>query len=150
VLSLHIAAAAGTAMNEVAEVLAVAGRGLAGDRYCTSSGTYSHYPGSGREVTLIEVEALDALARDYAVHLAPALTRRNIVCRGVALNHLVGRKFAVGAALLSGARLCEPCMHLENLTVKGTARGLIHRGGLRAEIIVGGVIRVGDAIVVVD
>jgi hypothetical protein len=68
VLSLHIAAAAGTAMNEVAEVLAVAGRGLAGDRYCTSSGTYSHYPGSGREVTLIEVEALDALARDYDVH----------------------------------------------------------------------------------
>lgn len=146
-LSLHIAAQAAATMETVAAVTAVAGRGLEGDRYFYRRGSYSSYPGSGREVTLIESEALDALARDYAIQLSANLTRRNIVTRAVALNHLVGKLFSAGPVVLRGMRLCEPCLHLEKLAVKGAAHGLMHRGGLRAEIVTGGLIRTGDAIV---
>ena len=150
VLSLHITSGAGAEMRVMTEVLAVVGRGIEGDRYFTQTGTYSNHPGTGRAITLIETEALEALARDYDVHLSAGLTRRNLVTRGVALNHLVGKIFAVGAVVLRGMRLCEPCLHLEKLTVKGAARGLIHRGGLRADIVNGGAIRIGDMIEIVD
>jgi len=150
VVSLHIASSAGVPMRAMTEVLAVAGWGIEGDRYFTQTGTYSNHPGTGRAVTLIEMEAIEALAHEYDVHLAAGFARRNLVTRGVALNHLVGKTFAVGAVVLRGMRLCEPCLHLEKLSVKGAARGLIHRGGLRAEIVKGGVIRVGDAIAVID
>ena len=137
-------------MQSLAAVSAIAGRGLDGDRYFHQTGTYSNHPGSGRALTLIEIEALEALAREYEVQIAPILARRNIVTRAVALNHLVGKTFTVGATVLRGMRLCEPCLHLEKLTARGAARGLIHRGGLRAEIVSGGEIRVGDAIAVID
>ena len=133
-------------MKTLNQIQAVAGRGLEGDRYFAGIGTYSNDPGSGREVTLIESEAIEALKRDYDVEIDAARARRNIVTRGVALNHLVERQFTVGAVTLRGTRLCDPCAHLEKLSRKGALRGLIHRGGLRAEIITGGVIRIGDAI----
>jgi MOSC domain-containing protein YiiM len=133
-------------MKSVREVRALAGQGLEGDRYALKLGTYSNQPGSGRDVTLIEMEALEALKGDYQITLEPGSTRRNIVTRGVALNHLVGVEFTVGDAILRGTRLCDPCAHMEKLTVKGAMRGLIHRGGLRAEIIRGGVIRIGDPV----
>ena len=91
-------------------------------------------------MTLIEIEAIDGLKRDYEVQLDPGQSRRNIVTRGVALNHLVEQEFRIGDVVLRGTRLCEPCAHMEKLTVKGAMRGLIHRGGLRAEIIKGGTI----------
>jgi MOSC domain-containing protein YiiM len=133
-------------MKSVTAAQAVAGRGLDGDRYYSKLGTYSNDAGSGRDVTLIEVEAIEALKREYKVELEPGQSRRNIVTRGVALNHLVEREFRIGDVVLRGTRLCEPCAHMERLTVKGAMRGLIHRGGLRAEIVKGGPIRVGDAI----
>lgn len=125
---------------------AIAGKGLEGDRYFNQVGTYSNRSGTGREVTLIEIEAIEALKRDYDIELRPGESRRNIVTRGVPLNHLLGREFKVGEARLRGARLCEPCSHLQKLTQQGVMRGLIHRGGLRAEILTGGVIRVDDVI----
>ncbi|HEV8341863.1 MAG TPA: MOSC domain-containing protein [Candidatus Binatia bacterium] len=125
---------------------AIAGKGLEGDRYFNQVGTYSNRPGTGREVTLIEIEAIEALKRDYDIGLRPGESRRNIVTRGVPLNHLLGREFKVGEVRLRGARLCEPCSHLQKLTQQGVMRGLIHRGGLRAEILTGGVIRVDDVI----
>ena len=137
-------------MQGVARVVAVEGRGLEGDRYFAKTGTYSNHPGSGRAVTLIEIEAIEALAREYDVHLAAGLARRNLVTRNVPLNHLVGKTFVVGHVVLRGTHLCEPCLHLEKLAVKGVARGLIHRGGLRAEIVAGGAIRAGDALAVID
>ena len=97
-------------------------------------------------MTLIEIEAIDGLKRDYEVQLDPGQSRRNIVTRGIALNHLVEQEFRIGDVVLRGTRLCEPCAHMEKLTVKGAMRGLIHRGGLRAEIVKGGTIRVGDRI----
>lgn len=146
VISLHIAPTGAAPMQTVSQVPAIAGRGLEGDRYFTGMGTYSKNPGTGRHVTLIESEAIEGLKREYGVEIAPNQTRRNIVTRGAALNHLVDREFFVGAVRLRGMRLCEPCAHLERLSARGALRGLIHRGGLRAEILTGGTIGVGDAI----
>lgn len=146
VISIHIAPTGAAPMKSVTNAKAVAGRGLEGDRYYTKLGTYSNQAGSGRDVTLIEIEAINGLKRDYEVQLDSGQPRRNIVTLGVALNHLVEQEFRIGDVVLRGTRLCEPCAHMEKLTVKGAMRGLVHRGGLRAEIISGGSIRVGDTI----
>jgi MOSC domain-containing protein YiiM len=146
VISLHAASSAAAPMTSLASARAVVGKGLEGDRYFKGLGTYSSEPGSGREVTLIEIETVEALRRDYRIELDAARARRNIVTRGIPLNHFVGKTFKIGAVILRGTRLCEPCAHMEKLTVKGAMRGLVHRGGLRAEIVEGGTIRVGDVI----
>ncbi len=109
VLSIHISRSAEGAMTAVDEVRAVPGRGLEGDRYFLGAGTYSDRPEPSREVTLIESEALDALARDYGHKLPGGASRRNITTAGIALNHLMGHEFQVGAVKLRGIRLCEPC-----------------------------------------
>jgi MOSC domain-containing protein YiiM len=146
VVSLQIAPDAKAGMVAVAEVRVVPGRGLEGDRYFLQTGTYSKTPGGGREVTLIEFEAIEALERDYQIHLEAKDSRRNIVTGGVALNHLVSREFRVGSVSFRGIRLCEPCNHLDRLLGKRVSPALYHRGGLRADILTEGVIRVGDRI----
>jgi MOSC domain-containing protein YiiM len=133
-------------MTDVPEIRAVPGKGLEGDRYFTAQGTYSDRPGTGREVTLVESESIAALERDYGVKLAPGQSRRNITTQGIALNHLVGEVFSVGEVRLRGMRLCEPCAHLASLTHQKALSGLVHRGGLRCEILTGGVIRRGDPV----
>ena len=133
-------------MVQLGSVRAVAGKGLEGDRYANGVGTFSGQVGSGREVTLIEVEAITSLAREYDVEIDPADSRRNLVTQDLPLNHLVGREFKVGDVILRGSRLCEPCGHLETLTRPGVRRGLVHRGGLRAEVVDGGIIRTGDEV----
>ena len=145
-ISIHIAPAARAPMQSVADVRALPGIGLQGDRYSNGIGTFSKPGSPDREVTLIEIEALEALARDYGLELKPEESRRNLVTRGVALNHLVGREFKVGEVTLRGLRLCEPCDHLESLAEKKVRRGLLHRGGLRSQILTGGTIRAGDRI----
>ena len=128
------------------EVTAIAGRGLEGDRYCEGTGSYSARPGTGRQVTLVESEAVRGAASEAAIDIEAGDTRRNIVTEDVPLNHLVGRRFRIGGAVLEGKRLCEPCVHLEELTVPGARQALVHRGGLRADIVSGGLIRVGDEV----
>jgi MOSC domain-containing protein YiiM len=128
------------------EVQALLGRGLEGDRYCRQDGTFSKAAGPDREVTLIEMEAIEALARDKKIELGPGQARRNLVTRAVPLNHLVGKEFQIGEVILKGIRLCEPCGHLESLTANGVKDGLVHRGGLRAQILRGGTLRAGDSI----
>jgi MOSC domain-containing protein YiiM len=146
VTSIHIAETAGGALKGLDSVRAVAGRGLEGDRYFEKVGTYSDTPGTGREVTLVEAESIEALELEHGVKLGPGESRRNIMTRGVALNHLVGQEFKVGEVTLRGARLCEPCSHLASLTHAKALPGLVHRGGLRADIVEGGVIRLGDSV----
>ena len=124
----------------------VAGSGLEGDRYATARGTYSHKPAPDRQVTLIEMETLDALARDHGIDLPPHETRRNLTTAGVPLNHLVGRDFRVGDVVLHGGRLNVPCQYLEDLLGKKVFKPLIHRSGLNCMILTGGTIRPGDAI----
>ena len=146
VVSIHIAPDEGEPVVEVDQVRAIEGRGLEGDRYFIKSGKMSRKDDPGREVTLIEAEAVEALARDYGVELSPGESRRNIMVRGVALNHLRGVEFQVGEAVLRGVKLCEPCGYLEGLTKEGIRAGLKHRGGLNAEIVTGGLIRPGDEV----
>lgn len=146
VVSIFVASMAGVPMEARDEVKATPGRGIEGDRYFEGIGAWSKHPGEGREITLVEMEALEGLAREKDIPLKPADTRRNLVTRGVPLNHLVGKEFQVGEVRLLGIRLCEPCQYLEEMTTKGVLTGLIHRGGLRANVITGGVIRVGDSV----
>ena len=131
-------------MELVAEAEARSGFGLEGDKY------FQENEGAGpdREITLIASEAIDAFRAETAIPFLPEESRRNVVTRGVALNPLVGREFRVGGATLQGIRLCEPCAHLEKLTRPGVLRGFVGRGGLRARIVQGGTIRVGDSVVV--
>ena len=150
VVSLHVAPTGAAPIQNRDRVEAVAGRGLEDDRYFAGLGTFSREPGSGRHVTLIEIEAIEGLKRDYGIDIAPDKSRRNIVTRDVAVNHLVEREFLIGRVRLRGTRLCEPCAHLEQLTERGALRGLVHRGGLRAEILSGGTIHVGDPIMLPD
>ena len=140
VVTIHVVAAKGATPDPRAEVHAVAGRGIDGEHHAREGADPK------RQVTLVEAEAIEGLARDYGITLAPGASRRNITTRGVALNHLVGREFQVGEARVRGIELCEPCAYLESLTEPGVRRGLVHRGGLRAEIVAGGTIRVGDPI----
>jgi MOSC domain-containing protein YiiM len=145
-VSIHIAPGAAERVQALAEARVVAGKGIEGDRYFAGTGTWSSHPGAGKEITLIEIEALEALQRDHAIAIAPQESRRNLVTRGVPLNHLVGREFRVGEVVLKGVRLCEPCTHLEGLTQKGVKAALAHRGGLRTEVVREGTLRAGDPI----
>ncbi|MGH9546274.1 MAG: MOSC domain-containing protein [Terriglobales bacterium] len=140
---IYIAPAAEAPMLSVNEVVAIPGVGLEGDRYALGQGTFSK-PEPDFELTLIEAEAIEALQREYNVELSPGEARRNLVTRGVALNHLVGRDFQIGEVKAHGIRLCEPCDHLQRLTGRQVIKGLRHRGGLRAQILARGAIRVGD------
>jgi len=143
--AIFITAVPATPLHAVDRVVAITGVGLEGDR----NAKHDADPGAKPEhVTLIEAEAIEAVSRDCGIELAPNETRRNIVTRGVALNHLVGREFTVGGGRLRGVELCEPCAHLEKLTRKGVCAALIHRGGLRCAIVEGGEIRVGDGVTV--
>jgi MOSC domain-containing protein YiiM len=130
------------------QIDALAGVGLRGDRYATTTGTYSGTGADARDVTLIEREAIDAVrSEDGGIDVREELTRRNLVTEGVALNHLVGRTFRVGDVRMRGVRLAEPCAYLEQLTaLPGVRAAFVHRGGLRAEILDDGELRVGDAI----
>ena len=143
--SLHIASAAEGPMESRDQAVAIPGVGLEGDRYALKQGTF-YKPEPDYELTLIEAEAVEALRRDYQVELAAGDARRNIVTRGVPLNHLVGKEFVIGGVRVRGIRLCEPCDHLQSVTGKQLIEGLCHRGGLRAQILTQGTIRVGDEI----
>ncbi len=124
----------------------IAGVGIDGDRYALGKG---HFQGEGRwgqALTFIEVEAIEMLETDHGVIMPAVDARRNIVTRNIGLNALMGKRFWVGDILCQGSRLAEPCAWLQNTTPKGMLRGLVHRGGLRADILEGGVVQVGDAI----
>jgi MOSC domain-containing protein YiiM len=147
--AIVVAPEAEAAMVQVARAMARAGRGLEGDRYVDQRGTFSSAHGRGHDLTLIEAEVLDSVTLP-AGRLAAEETRRNIVTRGIDLNALVGQHFSIGDIECFGQRLCEPCAHLERLTAAagkaGTLRALIHKGGLRADVLSDGEIRVGDEI----
>ena len=134
-------------LESVAEVRAIPGKGLEGDRYFRGEGSFSKNPGGGRQVTLVASEMLELLQSEHGIALEAAETRRNLVTKGVLLNDLVGQVFQVGTVRMMGVRLAEPCNHLERLTRPGVMKGLVHRAGLRADILDEGVLRVGDAIV---
>lgn len=148
VAGIYVAEAKTAPMRPVTSATAVEGKGLAGDRYAAGAGTFT--PTSprlrGYDVTLIESEVLEGVALDDGTRLKPEESRRNIVTRGVDLNALVGHEFRIGEVRALGRRLCEPCVHLQRLTRPGVVSALVHRGGLRADLLSGGEIKVGDRI----
>ncbi len=144
-LGIYVAAQPSELPHAVDCIRALAGRGLEGDRYAKAAGTFSVNPGK-RDVTLIETEALQAYERESGKKLSALESRRNLLTEGVRLNDLVGREFQIGAVRLRGLRLCEPCTHLARLTHPETLPGLLHRGGLVAELLCEGELRVGDGI----
>jgi MOSC domain-containing protein YiiM len=146
--AICIAPAASAPMERLSEIQAVAGVGLAGDRYATQTGFYSTRPTDpgAREVTLFEAEVLDALKAEHGLKLSPTEHRRNLTVRGLHLNELLGQRFRVGDAVLEGVKDCPPCEHLEDLVGKPVLRPLVERGGLRARVLQGGSIRVGDVV----
>ncbi|MFA6386097.1 MAG: MOSC domain-containing protein [Candidatus Paceibacterota bacterium] len=150
-LHIHIAEAASHEMEELEQAELIAGKGIVGDRYFTGKGTYSPKP-DVREVTLIEIEALEAMERGdppfpgVKVKLEPIEHRRNLTTRGVPLNHLVGKRFRVGNVVLKGGRLNFPCKYIEELLGLPIYTALINRSGLNCWIETGGMIRRGDPI----
>ncbi len=144
VVSISIAPTESEPTRLVDQVRAIAGRGLEGDRYCKPDGEAWEDP--GKEITLIGVEAIDAMSRESGVDLEYKDARRNIITRDVPLNDLIDKEFAVGDVRVKGIRLNEPCQHLAGLTDQKVLKGLVHRGGLRAQILNDGQIRVGDTV----
>ena len=146
---IFIADAAGSPMRSMRHAELVAGRGIAGDRYLAERGTFSPTAKKpSQEVTLVAAEEVDAFNAATGLQLRPEDLRRNLVTRGVRLPDLVGVEFSIGRAVLKGIRLCEPCDHLARLTQPSVLTGLVHRAGLRAAIVSGAVVAVGDAIAV--
>ena len=142
--ALAVAPAAEAPMRLLDVAQARAGRGLDGDRYAAGAGTFTPRAGRrpGYDLTLIAGEVLDELAAAGRV-LDFAGTRRNVLTRGIDVNALVGRRFRIGDVLCEGRRLCEPCVHLDRLSGPGILRPLIHRGGLRADVLTDGEISPG-------
>ncbi len=138
---IWIAATAGEPARAIESVRAIAGQGLEGDRHVTGQGTFpSGLPGSA--LTLVEAEVCES----FAPPLSPDEHRRNLVTRGVALNQLVGHEFLIGGVRCRGMRLCEPCTVLQGYAARPVLRELVHRGGLRADILEDGMISVGDQV----
>jgi MOSC domain-containing protein YiiM len=143
---LYRARASGEPMEALEQALLLQGEGVEGDRYSSGEGRFSAPGRSGQAVTLIEAEAIEALREEHGIVLGPGDARRNVVTRGINLNLLLGERFRLGAAECLGQRLAEPCSWLQQQTPSGTLRGLVHRGGLRADVVAGGPVRPGDAV----
>ena len=139
---------AGAPLQPVLEGTLETGKGLVGDRYYARGGTFSEKlkDSADWELTLIESEEIQRFNQSQGLSLPPASFRRNLVTHDIRLNDLLGRRFQVGSALLEGIRLCEPCAHLGQLIGPAVVQGMAHRAGLRARIVVGSVVRVGDDI----
>jgi hypothetical protein len=141
VVAIHIAAAAGEPTAALRVAQALADQGLAGDRHVAGTGTFpSNLPGSA--LTLIEVEVCES----FDPPLEADEHRRNLVTRGIDLNGLVGREFTVGEVRCRGMRLCEPCTVVQGYSSRPVLRALVHRGGLRADILTNGAIHNGDPV----
>ena len=147
VVSIHIGESAGKAMTEIEEAELVAGSGIVGDRYSSGTGTFSgQIPGPDHELTLVAMEEVARYNESTGRDLAAGELRRNLVTRGIELNDLVDKEFAIGEARARGIRLCEPCAHLAGLVGPEILPALLHRAGLRATIVSSGTIRIGDRI----
>lgn len=147
--SIWVTPTAGTPPARLDSVRVEPGRGLEGDRYAEKRGTYSTWPGAGRELTLIAAEAIEAVEAELGVRLDPGSLRRNVVVRGVDLEALIGHELTVGEVRLRGVRRCEPCAYLAKLLGEPRLlKALVGRGGLRCDVVLAGVIHTGDVVVV--
>ena len=133
--AIHTRAPDEEAVRAVESIRALAGKGLEGDRYFFPDGAKP-----GLALTLVEAEVV------ADVGLAPGETRRQLTVSGIRLNDLTGKRFRVGSVVCRGIEICEPCLHLQDVTRPGIIKDLLHRGGLNADILTDGTISVGDEI----
>ncbi len=143
---LHITPRGSLPMKGFESLNLIAGIGIEGDRYASEEGFYSDRPEAGRQITLFEIEALEAIKRDYDIDFEPHEHRRNVTLRGVPLNHLVGKQFRLGQAVLEATRLSTPCRHIEEVTGKEVFNPMLHRSGLNCMIIESAIVKVGDQV----
>ena len=128
-------------MLNVNQIVLEIGKGIFGDRYYNQEGTFSNKGEiePDRDVTLIEIEKIDALNKENDLNITAEDFRRNIVVSNCDLNSLVGKEFQIGEVVLKGLRLCEPCKYLSNkLDNEQVLSQMVHKAGLRAQIIKGG------------
>ena len=136
--AIHLRAPDADDVHTAESAQAVAGKGLEGDRYFFEDGARP-----GLALTLIEGDVV------RGVELAAGSTRRQVTVTGTGLNDLVGKRFRVGSVECYGVMLCEPCLHLQELTRPGIIMELVHRAGLNADILTDGSISVGDEVVTI-
>ena len=143
--AIFITGRGGEPMTRVAEVEAIAGRGLAGDRYLKRTG---YWTGTDEcQVTLIAAEALEEISAKTEVSVSEGQHRRNIVTRGVDLHALGRKRFRVGEALLAFDRPRPPCRYIQSVSERGMTKALGRtRGGICARVIEGGMISEGDTV----
>ncbi len=148
VVGIYISSRRGEATQEVEQIHVIPGKGIEGDRYFQIPGKPDAITRTGREITLIEMEAIEAMSQQDGIQISPGQTRRNLITRGVSLNGLIGKLFTIGKIQLIGIRLCEPCEYLAGRTNPRILQSMAHRGGLRADIISEGTIHVDDPIII--
>lgn len=143
IIAICISIAAGMPMHLVPEVEALAGHGLKGDRYATGDGSFNKGKHGIRQVTLINGIFFEGSGFNYVD------SRRNIVTMGVELMWLIGREFQIGTSRFRGVKYCDPCTRPSTLSGKerNFKEAFFDRGGLVAEIIESGIIKVGDPII---
>ena len=146
VVEIYVAERSGQPMRAVSSVEGAAGRGLIGDRHCRPLDAPPSSEADLHNISLVEAEVLASLRTEHGIELDGAETRRNLVTRGVRLHELIGRPFRIGGLLCEGVEVCQPCVHVQQKVGKPILRPLAHRGGLRARILVSGVVRIGDTV----
>ncbi len=148
VVNIYIAPSTKQPMESRQEIKVVAGKGLEGDRYLEGTGYYSGNKEWDSSITLIQIEAFETFERDYGIALSPEVLRRNIVTKDISLNALVGQKFKIGQVILEGIKFWPPCSYIAKMIGKQEVlEGFAHSGGLGAEIVTSGIIRIGDPII---
>ncbi len=150
VVEIYISELGAASMRKIELAQLKAGKGIVGDRYYSDKGTFSEKLAGlpDKELTLIESEEIDFFNKEYGFNFSYGDFRRNIVTKGIKLNQLEGKEFTIGGIRLRGIRLCEPCAHLANILVSEIMPALVHKTGLRAQIIDSGNIQTGDVLAV--
>jgi MOSC domain-containing protein YiiM len=150
VIGIYIAEIRGGDTVAVEQVKVVPGKGIEGDRYFDymNNPSIDHKP--GKEITLIESEMLESMDINDGIKLLPNQTRRNLLTSGISLNDLVGKTFFIGDIKLQGIRLCEPCQYLADRTDQRILTSMVHKGGLRSDILSEGIIHINDDIITAD
>lgn len=141
--TIFVAKQSKQAQIEIDAVKVDAGKGIVGDRYYGKKGS------DGPNITFVESEAIAQYNQNFAQQIQLADTRRNVVTHDIALNDLVGKRFRIGEAEFYGVELCEPCAFLgktlatEEMNAAQVVKAWLHKGGLRADVVRSGVLRVG-------
>jgi MOSC domain-containing protein YiiM len=146
VVGIYIAEHKGAEVVIVNQAHVVPGSGIEGDRYFKKTSNPDGQSKTGREITLIEMETIESMCDDDGIQITADQSRRNIITRGIALNELVGQLFYIGDIQFRGIRLCEPCQYLATRTDPRILSSMVHRGGLRADILTEGIIHNNDII----